>query len=247
MIKNRITKIKKKWIILIIFLAIPIVRSSFYEVFRIPSGSMIPTLSIGDFILVDKKAYGYKLPFSDLAFNTVNWDPIYLTSETNPAVGDVIVFKWPEKPTENYIKRVVALPGDTVEIKNKVIYVNDISIESESVDTKLNPIDLDEEFKTFNLKFLNTKNPKYTYVIDEDNYYKKDFAKTKIEKDHYFVMGDNRDYSLDSRYWGTVHRRFIKGKATNVIFSFKFPERERQSEKGSDFKLRLNRIGKTIQ
>ncbi len=94
-------------------------RSVFFEPFRIPSGSMIPTLMIGDFILVNKMSYGFKVPFSDY------WtDPTYLFGKSNPERGDVVVFKYPKDTSINYIKRVVGLPGDTIEIKRKIVYIN---------------------------------------------------------------------------------------------------------------------------
>ncbi len=113
---TRKQKIKKeaKSIFWIIFLVLGF-RSVFFEPFKIPSGSMIPTLLIGDFILVNKFAYGFKVPFSD-------WytDPIYITEAEKPKRGDVVVFKYPEDTNINYIKRVVGLPGDKIQVIDKV-------------------------------------------------------------------------------------------------------------------------------
>jgi signal peptidase I len=100
----------------LIILSVLVFRSVLFEPFKIPSGSMIPTLLIGDFILVNKFSYGFKVPFSD-------WfsDPIYMTGSAQPKRGDVIVFKYPKDTNLNYIKRVVGLPGDTIEVIDKVV------------------------------------------------------------------------------------------------------------------------------
>jgi signal peptidase I len=102
-----------------IIMSVLIFRSVLFEPFKIPSGSMIPTLLIGDFILVNKFSYGFKVPFSD-------WftDPVYITGPKQPERGDVIVFKYPKDTNLNYIKRVIGLPGDTIEVIDKVVYVN---------------------------------------------------------------------------------------------------------------------------
>src|SRR6476620_9124173 len=115
----------------LIILSVLIFRSVLFEPFKIPSGSMIPTLLIGDFILVNKFAYGFKVPFTD-------WfsDPKYITGPEQPHRGDVIVFKYPKDPNLNYIKRVVGLPGDTVEVIDKVVYVNNQPIQTKEVDGK---------------------------------------------------------------------------------------------------------------
>lgn len=115
--KGKFVKELKSFVLII--LSVLIFRSVLFEPFKIPSGSMIPTLLIGDFILVNKFAYGFKVPFSD-------WfsDPIYITGPQQPDRGDVIVFKYPKDTNLNYIKRVVGLPGDTIEVIDKVVYIN---------------------------------------------------------------------------------------------------------------------------
>ncbi len=114
-----------------IILSVLVFRSVLFEPFKIPSGSMIPTLLIGDFILVNKFSYGFKVPFSD-------WfsDPVYLTGPQTPERGDVIVFKYPKDTNLNYIKRVVGLPGDTIEVIDKVVYVNNKPIVTKEIDGK---------------------------------------------------------------------------------------------------------------
>jgi signal peptidase I len=217
-------------------------RSVFFEPFRIPSGSMIPTLMIGDFILVNKFSYGFKVPFSDFSFMDINLNPLYIVGKSRPNRGDVIVFKYPETPAVNYIKRVVGVPGDTIEIRNKVVYVNDEKLLVEEIDGNEIMADMDDKFKAFNLKFYKAETGEADHVIqqDNDNYFKVDYEKRTIPEGEFFVMGDNRDFSYDSRFWGYVPREYIKGKAMFVWFSMIFPFGEH------DFKFRPWRIGTSI-
>jgi signal peptidase I len=244
--KSSLTK-KQKFIkeaksISLIILAVLSFRSVFFEPFKIPSGSMIPTLLIGDFILVNKFSYGFKVPFSD-------WfsDPIYITGPALPKRGDVVVFKYPENTDLNYIKRVVGLPGDTVQVIDKVVYINDTPIEVEPVDSKAYMNDMDEKFKNFNLKFFNTKTGDAQHItqIDEDNIYNADFRKVVVPANHYFVMGDNRDFSADSRSWGYVPFGHIKGKAVMIWFSTNIPWP--WSDESDVFTFRPWRIGNLIK
>jgi len=218
-------KTTPKWIketksMILIVVAVLGFRSMFFEPFKIPSGSMIPTLLIGDFILVNKFSYGFKVPFSD-------WfsDPVYITGPDTPKRGDVIVFKYPQDTSLNYIKRVVGLPGDTVQVIDKVVYVNDEPLKMEEISGKDYMEDMDEKFKNFNFKFFKTITGEHTHTtqVDEDNFYNMSFAKLEVPKGHYFVMGDNRDFSADSRSWGFVPFGHIKGKAILIWFSTNIP------------------------
>lgn len=237
----------KQWIkestpfVVVVFLVF-VFRSSFYEPFRIPSGSMIPTLMIGDFILVDKLSYGLKLPFSDLSLGAINLTPIYLTGPRFPMRGDVVVFKFPNDPSVDYIKRVIGIPGDEIEVKNKMVFINGKPLEGIEKDHPEILLDMDDAFKGYNFKFYEyTKTgAKYIVQIDKDNYYKLNSPKVKVPPDHFFMMGDNRDYSYDSRGWGFVPFKNIKGKAVGVWMSMKFPFGK---ESG---KLRFHRIGLSI-
>lgn len=226
----------------LIVITVLIFRSVLFEPFRIPSGSMIPTLMIGDFILVNKFAYGFKVPFSDISLLGIDSDPIYLFGEDKPERGDVVVFKYPSDPSINYIKRVIGLPGDTIEIKDKHVYVNDEPVIQSEIDGREIMTDMDEKFKNYNLKFYNAKTGGHDHVIqqDVDNYYKTDYEKRVIPEGKYFVMGDNRDFSYDSRFWGYVDHKHIKGEAILVWFSMIFPFGE------DSFKFRPWRIGKMI-
>jgi signal peptidase I len=212
--------VKESKSMLLIIVAVLGFRSVFFEPFKIPSGSMIPTLLIGDFILVNKFSYGFKVPFSD-------WfsDPTYITEAQDPKRGDVVVFKYPEDTSLNYIKRVVGLPGDSVQVIDKTVYVNDEPIKLETIDGKVYMDDMDHKFKNFNFKFFKTQTGDHEHITqtDEDNFYSSNFAKIKVPQGHFFVMGDNRDFSADSRSWGFVPHTHIKGKAILIWFSTNIP------------------------
>lgn len=208
-------------------------RSSFYEPYRIPSGSMIPTLEIGDFILVEKFSYGLKLPFSDIALGGVNSNPFYLLRTNDVERGDIIVFKYPNDPKINYIKRVIGLPGESIEIKNKKIYINGKEIAEKLIATKYND----------NYDYLETtmKDKKFVVKKDMDNIYKLNYPLTKIPEGHYFVMGDNRDNSSDSRAWGFVPFENIRGRAFFVWFSMM------QDSYTGQMNIKSERIFKSIE
>ncbi|CBW25043.1 putative signal peptidase I [Halobacteriovorax marinus SJ] len=235
----------KKEVLLIvsIIFTVLVFRSSLYEPYRIPSGSMIPTLKIGDYIVVNKFAYGLKIPFSDMAFGDINLDPSYVFKQDLPKRGDVIVFKFPKDPSINYIKRVIGLPGDTIEIKDKVIYVNDVATTTSAVSAKPFLKDMEAKFKKHKLKFFSVKNGDAKYFIqqDSDNYFLVNKDKITIPKGELFVMGDNRDFSYDSRFWGTVPLNYVKGRAEMIWFSIRFP-----SGDGEEFLFRPSRIGSSI-
>jgi len=199
-----------------------VLRSFLFEPFKIPSGSMIPTLHIGDLILVNKFHYGVRLP----VLNTK------LTEGASVQRGDVMVFRYPPKPSVDYIKRVVGVPGDEVSYLNKRLTVN-----GQPIATKALPDFFDEStmryFKHYS-ESLGAK-PHQTLVDDErpafipgadpfpgrDNCrYTVEGVTCKVPAGHYFMMGDNRDNSLDSRYWGFVPDANIVGKAFFVWMNF---------------------------
>lgn len=190
-------------------------RSFLYEPFKIPSTSMVPTLQVGDLILVNKYTYGIRLPILNKKVLEVN----------DPQRGDVMVFKYPENMTLDYIKRVVGVPGDTVTYRNKRLIVN-----GEQVSYKVLPDYLDEETLSYS-KLLTENlngvahqilnNPRApSYVSNPHDFPNRDLCTydaegftCKVPAGQYFMMGDNRDNSLDSRYWGFVPDRNIVGKA----------------------------------
>jgi signal peptidase I len=208
------------WALLLVF----IIRSSLFEPFQIPSGSMIPTLLVGDKILVNKMSYGLRVPFTEWLLDS----PLYFFRTKNPARGDIIVFKYPEDPSIYYIKRIVGIPGDRIEMKNKVVYINGKPHERNPVsDAEFNKIssaltdgssDVSKEYTSvYHDKFDNTTG---TIMIDSRSRYSLDMPEIQVPEGHYFVMGDNRDNSNDSRVWGYVPFDYIKGNAVLIWISF---------------------------
>lgn len=222
-------------------LIVLVIRSSFLEAFKIPSGSMIPTLLVGDQIFVNKLAYGLRVPFTEWFLDK----PLYFFRTKEPSRGDIIVFKYPEDPSIYFIKRIVAIPGDTVEMKNKVVYLNGKPYDRAPVsDEQMNKIfkSLEdsavdyprERMKVYNDKFDHTTG---TIMIDSQSYYSVDMPTQTVPAGHYFVMGDNRDNSKDSRFWGFVPFENIKGNAVVIWLSI-WLDLDQQS-----FTFRPERIG----
>jgi len=198
-------------VILIVFL----LRSFLVEPFKIPSSSMVPTLLVGDFILVNKYTYGIRLP-------VVNRKIVELG---RPDRGDVMVFRFPEDPSLDYIKRVIGVPGDRVEYRNKRLSLNGKPVPLRQVDDYLS-----KERMQFSRRYIETVNGVgHEILLDDDapaalmparafphagncNYNSSGLACT-VPPGHYFVMGDNRDNSSDSRVWGFVPDENIVGKA----------------------------------
>ncbi len=178
------------------------VRSFVVEPFQIPSGSMLPTLQIGDFILVNKFEYGIRLP----VLNTK------IIPTTEPERGDVVVFKYPLNPNLNYIKRLVGLPGDHIIYRNKELTVNGQSVSktllaklNESLNPSKEPVELfNENLNAVEHEVYNS----YRFTPHEGEW--------TVPEGHYFVMGDNRDNSADSRFWGFVPEENMKGRAFYV-------------------------------
>jgi len=205
-----------------VILFIFILRSFLYEPFKIPSGSMIPTLWVGDLILVNKFHYGVRLPVANTK----------LTHGTPVARGDVMVFKYPPRPSVDYIKRVVGIPGDEIAYLNKKLTINGQAVPTESV-----PEFFDESVMRYSKQFQEKLGPKtHNLLVDDDRpafipgaedfpfkegcNYTVEGVTCKVPEGHYFMMGDNRDNSLDSRYWGFVPDANIVGKAFFVWMNF---------------------------
>ena len=197
-------------------------RSFVVEPFKIPSGSMIPTLQIGDFILVNKFTYGIRLPVINKKIIDIN----------QPKRGEVMVFRFPEDPSQDYIKRVVGIPGDKVAYQNKHLTINGQSVETTRVDDYLNKERLQyskqftEKADGFEHRTLNDDDvPAFIssasqFPYRENCLYNNAGVVCTVPVGHYFMMGDNRDNSRDSRYWGFVPEENIVGKAFFIWLNF---------------------------
>jgi signal peptidase I len=205
-----------------VILAVFVLRSFLFEPFKIPSGSMIPTLLVGDLILVNKFTYGLRLP----VLNT------RLTEGTPPKRGDVMVFRYPPKPSLDYIKRVVGVPGDEVAYLNKKLTVNGQPVPEARVSDYFDR-DAMRYFKQFEEQLGDKKHrllndderPAFVPGVEEFPFkqncrYSVEGVVCKVPEGHYFMMGDNRDNSLDSRYWGFVPDKNIVGKAFLIWMNF---------------------------
>ncbi|HZV81374.1 MAG TPA: signal peptidase I [Geobacteraceae bacterium] len=199
--KKHIVREYAESIIVAVILAL-IIRTFVVQAFKIPSGSMEDTLLIGDHLLVCKFLYGTKIPFTDRKILKIR----------DPKRGDVIVFEYPEDPSKDFIKRVVGLPGDVVEAKDKKVFVNGKPFE--------NPHEIHKESEII----PKAQNPRDT------------FGPVTVPPDSYFVMGDNRDRSYDSRFWGFVKSSKIKGLAFIKYWSWD----------SGNFRVRFKNIGRLI-
>src|SRR5271157_1630970 len=171
-------------LLIAVFLAL-FVRSFVVEAFTIPSGSMEPTLLVGDYLLANRLSYVVKVPFTD----------VVLIRLGEPKRGDIVIFRYPLDPSKDYVKRIVAKGGDTVEIRDKVVYVNGLKV--------------DEGYAHFS---------DHT-VIPGSRVPRDNLNPVKVPKDCYFAMGDNRDNSSDSRFWGFLKAGDLVGKAEIIYFS----------------------------
>jgi len=184
-----------------VFLIVLILRSFIVEPFRIPSSSMMPTLLIGDFILVNKYDYGIRLPL-------VN---IKIIDNKTPKRGDVVVFRSPENPAIPFIKRVVAVSGDRVKYLNKTLYVNDIEVNRQTLGLYEGVgAGIKETGHLWFEEFLDDVEHDILINPDRRTLFNTD---TVVPDVHYFVMGDNRDNSSDSRVWGFVPDENLVGRA----------------------------------
>ena len=184
--------------IIVAFVVAMIIRAFVLQPFSIPSGSMLNTLLIGECVMVNKFIYGIKIPFTN----------DYIVEMGNPKRGDVVVFEFPRNPSDDYIKRIVGVPGDTLTMRDKVLYVNGVKVS--------------EPYAIYSRPGV---------VLPQDN-----FGPVTIPAGEYFMMGDNRDDSSDSREWGTVKRNALVGKAWRLYWS---------SNGLSD--IRWDRIGMAIE
>ncbi|UXU88874.1 signal peptidase I [Burkholderia sp. S-53] len=205
-----------------VILAVFVVRSFVIEPFKIPSGSMVPTLLVGDFILVNKFEYGLRLPVTNTK----------ITQGSPLSRGDVVVFRYPKDESVDYIKRVIGLPGDTVAYQDKQLTINGQPVPEAPL-----PDFFDDERQNYAKQFEETignrknailNNPAvppfvmgaYDYPYRDNCTYNSRGVICKVPPGHYFMMGDNRDNSADSRYWGFVPDQNIVGRAFFIWMNF---------------------------
>lgn len=208
-----------------VVLIVLLLRSFLVEPFRIPSGSMMPTLLIGDFILVNKFTYGIRLPVLHTKVIEMN----------EPKRGDIVVFRFPKDPSVDYIKRVIGVPGDKVAYYQKKLYINDQPITQVSLGQYKGVKEEDSSDAIEHL--LETLSPPAEHSILIDPTQSSVEGVYTVPAGHYFVMGDNRDNSNDSRYWGTVPEANLVGKAFFIWMSWNLQE-------GG---IVFNRIGTVLQ
>jgi len=191
-------------VILIVF----VLRSFIVEPFRIPSGSMLPTLHLGDFILVNKASYGLRLP--------IIYKKIIPTGD--PERGDVMVFRFPENPKINFIKRVIGVPGDRVRVVGRNVFINGKQLPQTLQDANHQTNDIRGGYSSS--RYLENIDGVEHDILQRNGGRGSRGFDGVVPEDQYFVMGDNRDNSRDSRYWGFVPSENLVGRAFFIWFSW---------------------------
>jgi signal peptidase I len=193
-------------IVIAVILAL-FIRTFVVQAFKIPTGSMENNLLVGDHLLVNK--FVFAPTASSVEQRLLPIDPVHR--------GDVVVFKYPEEPERDFIKRVIGLPGETLELRRKVVHINGKPLNEPYVHFLVPPTPEDQEVASYDVR--------------------ERYGPVTVPPDHYFVMGDNRDNSQDSRYWGFLPRTYIKGKALMVYWSYE-GDREGYQDEGFGAMLR---------
>ncbi len=204
-----------------VFIVVLLLRSFLVEPFRIPSGSLEPTLMVGDFLAVNKFAYGLRVPVLEKKILSIH----------HPKTGDIAVFRWPPDPSFDYIKRVIGVPGDTISYHNKTLTING----QESPRTFVE-YTTDESSGKAVAKYRET-----LFGVTHDLYIRPDVSavdfQVTVPPGNYFMMGDNRDDSADSRFWGFVPDSYLRGKAFLIWMSWN----------AHTYSIRWSRIGHIIR
>lgn len=207
-----------------------VVRTFLVEAFKIPTGSMERTLLVGDFLLVNKAVYGAEVPFTKERLPAI----------AQPERGDVIVFEWPVDRSKNFVKRLIGVPGDTVESREGVVWLNGHALDERYVvHTEPNMDPAEGEFRWQRDFLVRRAEASVGYHPSRNNW-----GPLIVPQQSYFVLGDNRDNSYDSRYWGFVPESFVKGQPLFVYYSY---DREPSQRPTSWLPhVRWNRIGERI-
>ena len=192
-----------------VFLIVFLIRSFIFEPYIVPSGSMLPTIQLGDFLFVNKFAYGMHLPFFGTTF--------IKTGE--PQTGDVVVFKSPVNPQTDFIKTVIGVPGDTISYINKQLFINGKAVDMNFIQTTAEPTNINLGSIVVQ-EYTNDLNGHLHHIYTTPSVPAQDFTDLVIPKGEYFCMGDNRDNSDDSRFWGFVSQNQLIGKATYIFLSY---------------------------
>lgn len=194
-----------------VLLIVLLFRSFLFEPFKIPSGSMIPTLLIGDFIVVNKFSYGLRLPVLNKKFVALG----------DPQRGDVAVFRYPVDPSINFIKRVVGLPGDTISYRDKELFINGEPVRNETVGQYANAqVKCSIPMKDATVVFEKLGEDGHDLLLHGNSSGRN--GSWVVPAGHYFMMGDNRDRSNDSREWGFVPEQNLVGRAVGIWLNFDF-------------------------
>jgi signal peptidase I len=184
-----------------------VTRALVVEMYKIPTASMQRTLLVGDFLVVNKMVYGPEIPFTHYK----------LPGFRQPRRGDVIVFKWPSDPTVNFVKRVVGVPGDTLQMQNGMLRRNGAALKESYVTHSSVDEDMAaEEFRWQRDYLVKSARASETYWPSRNNW-----GPLVVPPSHLFVLGDNRDNSLDSRYWGFVPDSLVRGEPMFVYYSYR--------------------------
>lgn len=199
------------------------------EAFKIPSGSMEDTLLVGDFLLVNKVLYGAEVPFTSARLPAIR----------QPRRGDVIVFKWPRDPRKNFVKRLMGLPGDTIAMEQGTVVRNGVRLQEQYVLRRPGDSDLGgDDFRWQSSHVVPNANAFGAYQPSRDNW-----GPIVVPPGNLFVLGDNRDNSLDSRYWGFVPDSMVRGTPLIVYYSY---EPDLEATAPWITRIRWGRIGSRI-
>ncbi len=202
-----------------------LVRTFVVEPFKIPSGSMIPTLQVGDYLFVSKFTYGHRIPFTK--------ERLFMGE--GPKRGDIVVFEYPRDPAKDYIKRIIGLPGDRIVYQDKRLYINNQPVPYERTGEYTYHDERDREVTSLRLTEQLEDHPHS--VLIRPFYFSDQITDEVVPPGHYFVMGDNRDNSNDSRFWGFVPAYRLVGRALAIFWSWD----------SRDSRLRWERLGSLVR